>query len=179
MRVSCGKSIWLLVILVVSAEASFAQIRIVKAQTKDGLTIALWLSPEPAKVGQDVMIHYRISNVGSKTVYLVKKESLQFETASDNIIVNPFTVGFDEHGPTDYRFESIRTGTIKRGAFVIPGRKLYRDGLWFITVEFAFVNDVRRLQPENLPSRDPVAFRGLLAQLATPISLGKLALLLK
>lgn len=179
MRVFCYKLFWLVFILSLFAERGAAQVRSIKAQTENGLAITVWMNERPARMGKDVEVHFRVENSGSKTVHLVRKEHLEVDISGSEFIVNPYTVGPDEKGETDYSFVSIRKGAIHRGKFVIPAQKIDRDGVWYVEVELAFVDDIQGLQPRKLPSRDPVAFRGLLFQRATPIRLGKLYLLVE
>jgi hypothetical protein len=115
-----------------------------------------------------------VENKGKKIVYLVKKENLEIETNKNLIVVNPFTVGPDEFGGADYSFLPIRKGGDYQGTHVIPAQKIDEGGVWFIEVGFAFVDNIQNLQPRNPLNSDPVLFRGLIVQRATPIRLGQL-----
>lgn len=169
----------MITLLLLFAAPTLSQVKSIKAETADGLVITTWLAGQPVQMGKDIAVYFRIENKTSRPVYLVKKEGLEFESSSDEIIVNPFTVGFDEHGATDYSFGSIRERRTYEGQFVIPAKRINRDGVWYLVVGLAFVNDIRGLQLRQTPGRDPAAFRGLLAERATPVSLGKLYLLVK
>jgi hypothetical protein len=162
-----------------SSAGSFAGVRSIRARTADDLNITVWLTEPPAKFGKDVSVYFKIENLSAKTVYLVSKDQLEIDVAGDEFKINPFTIGPDEHGGTDYSFIQIRKGAVHHGKFVIPAQKISRDGVWFIEVGLTFVDDIKGLNRRLRPGDDPVSFRGLLSQRANPVSLGKLYLEMK
>jgi len=151
-----------------------AHIKSIKAQTKEGLSLTVWVDKQSIRLGKNIELRFRVENKSNKVVYLVKKENLEIETKKNRIVVNPFTVGPDEIGSTDYSFLPIRKGGHYQGTFVVPAQKIDEDGVWLIEVGFAFVDNIQNLQPRNALNSDPVLFRGLLVQRATPIKLGQL-----
>src|SRR5262245_6855040 len=179
MGAHCYRLFGLILVLGSLWETGVSHVRSIQAQTKEGVFVTVWIDEQPIPRGKDVEVKFKVENKGSQTIYLVKKEHLEIDVKNDEIIVNPFTVGADEYGATDYSFLSIRKGANHQGKFVIPAQNIDDDGVWFIEVGVAFVNDIKGLQPRNPLNGDPVAFRGLITQRATPIKLGQLYLLIE
>ena len=179
MRTHCFRLFGLILMLGVFTKSGVSHVRSIQAQTKEGVIVTVWVDEQQIRKGKDVEVKFKIENKGSQTTYLVMKERLEFEVANDEITVNPFTVGADEYGPTDYSFSPLRKGASYQSKFIIPAQKIESDGVLLVDVEFAFVNDIERLQPRDPLNSDPVAFRGPLSRRAIRIKLGQLFLLVE
>jgi hypothetical protein len=144
------------------AVGQYTLVKRATAETADGLRFTVWTEGQTVTYGKDIVLHYKVENRSRGAVYLVRKDSLEYDNEGGRILIAspiPIPVG---HGDYDYSFLKIGRGHTYRGQITIP-MKAYNDlDIWPIDVGFGYVTDVTGLNRKLRPGEDPARLRGAL-----------------
>lgn len=144
-----------------------------KANSQDAGVTTLCLEAEgvmakvqPARLryslGEDIIINFEITNQRKKTIYLVRKSSLELFIENDYLLIEVPQPLPTNHGKFDYTFQKILPGRNLKGTFRVPGERVSAREDWRFDIGFGFVSDISGLDPAPKVIMDPAPLRGLL-----------------
>ena len=163
-----------LFILPIRVSGQYAMVKQINAETAEGLLINVWVERQTVKVGQDIVIHYKIENGSAKTLYLIHQDVPDIMAERATIRVGAPLPSPDSHGGYDYSFTKIERGKSHQGRLIVSGDKYDEVRPWFIEVGFAYVTNVTGLNRRLRSNEDPVVLRGALFSRAVTLLLGGL-----
>jgi hypothetical protein len=157
------------------ANAQYSLVKRVVAETEDGIVFRASIRNQAIDYGKEIMIYYSVKNLSSKVLYLVRKDSPEFDTDGGVILVQapiPTPVG---HGGYDYTFRAVKPGKEYKGTISIPNQQYDKADIWPIHVAFGYVRNVSGLNRRLREGEDPAPLRGLLNSRIRTVSLGSLS----
>src|SRR5712692_6182854 len=89
------------------ANAQYSLVKRVVAETEDGIVFSASIPHQAIDYGREIVIYYSVKNRSSQVLYLVHKDSPEFDTEAGVILVQapiPAPVG---HGGYDYTFRMV------------------------------------------------------------------------
>jgi hypothetical protein len=161
------------------ANAQYSLVKRVVAETEDGIVFRASIRNPAIDYGKEIMIYYSVKNLSSKVLYLVRKDSPEFDTEGGVILVQapiPAPVG---HGGYDYTFRMVQPRKEYRGTVSIPSQQYDKADIWPIHVAFGYVRNVSGLNRRLREGEDPAALRGLLNSRIRTVVLGSLSVEVK
>lgn len=144
-----------------------ARVRQVIAETADGVVVTAWVDRQAVRLGQDIIINYRVENRSRRTIYLVRDNTaeISFEDDKEIIIPTPF-VPLGGHEPYDYSYTRVPRGRTHQARFVVAGDRYpretrYAEQIWRIKIGFGYITDISGLLVEHVS--DPAPYKELLS----------------
>jgi hypothetical protein len=146
----------------VAVHGQYARVKRINAEIDDGILISIWVDNQAVKFGEDVVIHYKVDNRGTKTIYLVQEDIPSVTAENGTMSVgSPLPIP-THHGGYNYHFNEIEREKNYQGRLVIPGSSYKEGGPWRVEVAIGYVNNITGLNRKPGPTEDPVILRGAL-----------------
>lgn len=162
----------LLFVTITPASSQYAEVRKISAQTADGLVLIVWVEPQSVIFGEEIVIHYRAENRGSKTIYLVHENPPDIMAETDTIIIGEPLPMPIEHGKYNFNFTKIDRGRSYLGTLSVPRTIYDKVGPWRIKAGFGYVTDITGLNRQLKPDEAPSVLRGPLNERLKTLQVG-------
>jgi len=165
------KSLFLTLIVLFIALPNYGQdakVRKIVAETADNVSFTAWVNAQFVKIGQDIIVNYKVENQSRKAIYLVRENRSEVIFEDDESIIFPGPlVLIGGHEAYDYSFIRVAPGKIYLSKFIIkagkyPTETRYSEQVWKIYAGFGYVTDISGLRPKEI--NDPAPYKSLLSQ---------------
>ncbi len=150
----------------------------VSLETSNKLTISVWTDQASVRRGDDIVVFFSVLNRGSKTIFLVSKETPSIVNDRGDVLIEAPVPGIEDWEEYDYSFHEIVPGGNYRAKFVIPGKATEKEYDVAIRTGLGFVEDITGIDRKLRRAEDPLTLRGPLQRRIETVGIGDLRILL-
>lgn len=140
-----------------------ARISQATAKTPDGLLFSVWVNTQRPRYGQDIIVHFKVTNRSAKPIYLVHDNTSKLVIDRESIVIPRPLVLVGGHEGYDYSFTRVAVGKTYYGQLVISKNEYKETQEWRIDVGFGYVSDITGLNRQLGREEDPSPLKGLLS----------------
>ena len=164
-----------LILLGLSMKA-YSSVSRVTAETDDGIVFTVWTDKTEIASGEEMAIHYKIRNVGTRTIYLVSEPTPSIYVEGGLINIGEPTPLWGHRTMFDYSYSEVKPKRSLDKSVTVPASKYQRSQLWDLTIGFLYVFDKRGLAKDAHQFTDETLIIGELAQRGVRVDVGTLGI---